>query len=377
VNEIRDRVTRETVRYRVSSGASDVLAPLHDEVGKLVHSSEQLYSMRNSVGRMPPSPKSFRAWAGGLAVRMVQRMLFWYTPQIHRFQNQTIAAVENTCSVMKKQLAVLRQLDAEVAAIRSEMRMRGAPLAPGPDSISALTDRDPGFDDFLFAIRNSLLGTAEERALEMRKHLSSILSLTPAVPEGPWLDLACGRGDWLHAVQSTGRECLGVENNSAAVSHCQAQGLDVVDSDPLAFLRDTADSTYSLISAFHTLNRCTARDCWRLVQEATRALRPYGVFILESIDPASLLAGSEQVWHDPAAMRPLPLLTAEFLLDYFGLDVVLHRALRSDPEERRTPLTELEFLRPLNFHLYRPRVYALVARRPAATAESRGAHRLG
>jgi len=65
------------------------------------------------------------------------------------------------------------------------------------------------------------------------------------------------------------------------------------------------------------------------------------------------------------------------LLDYFGLDVVLHRALRSDPEERRTPLTELEFLRPLNFHLYRPRVYALVARRPAATAESRGAHRLG
>jgi SAM-dependent methyltransferase len=377
VNEIRGRVTRETVLRSVPNGANNAIAPLHDEIGKLVLSYEQLYSMRNSVGRMPPSPNSFRARIGGMAVRIVQRLLFWYTPQVNRFNNGTIAAVESVCSAMKKQLAVANQFDAELAAIRSEMRMRRAPEPPVGDPGSVLANRDPGFDHFLFTLRNSLLGTVEERTLEMRQHLSSVLSLTPAIPAGPWLDLGCGRGDWLQAVQSTGGECLGVDNNLAAISYCGAQGLRVIDSDPLVFLRNAADSTYSLISAFHAVNRYPARDCWRLVQEVSRALKPGGLFLLESANPASLLAGSEDVWYDPAALRPLPLLSAKFLLDYFGLDVVLHRALRSDPEEIRVPLAELEFVRQLNSHLYGPRAYALIARRPAVARGVRGGQSLG
>ena len=370
VDEIRGRVVREAVRQTASNGAGGALLPVHDEIARLVLSYQQLYSLRDVVGRMPPSPNSLRARIGGVVVRMVQRMLFWYTPQIHRFHNATLAVAEHVCAAMEKQLAATRRLYAELAEVRSEMRVRSAQTASLTDFVSGAPPRDPGFDHYLFALRNRVMATVEERALDAQKHLSTIESFTPALPAGPWLDIGCGAGDWLHAVQCSGRDAAGVEDNIAALAHCRAQNLPVTDADPLVFLRHAADSGYSLISAFHTLDRYPARYGWELVREAVRALKPAGIFILESYNPGSLLAGSEDVWYDPTVLRPLPAFTAQFLLEYFGLEIVLRRALNSAPEEPPIPVVELEFVRRLNSHLYGARAYALIARRPAEIRES-------
>jgi SAM-dependent methyltransferase len=369
VDEIRGRVVREAVRQAVSNGAGGVLLPVHDEIARLVLSYQQLYSLRDVVGRMPLSPKSLRARVGGMAVRVVQRMLFWYTPQIHRFHNATIAVAEHVCAAMEEQLAASRRLYAEMAEVRSEMRVRGTEAVPLIDFVSGAPPRDPGFDHYLFALRNRVMAAPDERALDARKHLSVIESFTPALSAGAWLDIGCGSGDWLRAVQSNGRDAAGVEDNLAALAHCRAQNLPVTDADPLVFLRHAADSGYALISAFHTLDRYPARYGWELVREAVRALKPGGIFILESYNPGSLLASSEDVWYDPTVLRPLPAFTAQFLLEYFGLEMVLQRALDSAPEEPAIPDTELEFVRRLNSHLYGSRAYAMIARRPAGIRE--------
>ncbi len=59
----------------------------------------------------------------------------------------------------------------------------------------------------------------------------------------------------------------------------------------------------------------------------------------------------------------MPSFTAEFLLEYFGLCVILQKTLDGFREEQQLPFAELDLVRQLNSLLYGPRTYALLARR--------------
>ncbi len=133
-------------------------------------------------------------------------MLFWYTPQIQRFHNATTALAENVCSAMEKQTAALQGLYREVGELRSEMWVRSAPMPTNsiPDCAASAV-YEAGFDHFLLALRNRVLGPEAKREAELQEYVAAIDSLAPPIPAGPWLDLACGRGDWLKTVRSAGR----------------------------------------------------------------------------------------------------------------------------------------------------------------------------
>ena len=64
-----------------------------------------------SVGRMPPSSNTLRARFGAVLVRIVQRMLFWYTPQIVGFNTSAMGLVQ-------EQGRLIEQLSAQVAALQ-------------------------------------------------------------------------------------------------------------------------------------------------------------------------------------------------------------------------------------------------------------------
>jgi O-antigen chain-terminating methyltransferase len=372
VHDIRGRLIREAAQQAKRTTADGALLPVGDEIARLRLSYDQLFAIRNSVGRMPPSPNTLRAKAGAILVRMVQRMLFWYTPQIQRFHNATTAVAENVYSAMEKQTAALQRLYTEVAEIRSEIRVRSAQVATpsGPGSAAAAFD-EAGFDHYLFALQNSLWGPESEREAQLQEYVVAIDSMIPPIPEGPWMDLSCGRGDWLKTVRGAGREGSGLESNAAALSHCQSLGLNVMGAEPIAYLRRCAESSFAVITAFHVLNRYPARPAFELIRESVRALKPGGVLILESSNPANLLAGAHEAWFDPTHLRPMPALTAEFLLEYFGLCVIMRKTLNAVPEEQRLPFAELDMVRQLNALLYGPRTYGLVARRPAAASAPR------
>ena len=129
VHDIRGRVIREAGQRATQAPADRALLPVSDEIARLRFLYEQLFAIRNSVGRMPPSPKTLRAKTGTILIRVVQRMLFWYTPQIQRFHNATTEVAENVCSAMETQTAALQRLFTEVGEIRSEVRVRSDQIA--------------------------------------------------------------------------------------------------------------------------------------------------------------------------------------------------------------------------------------------------------
>jgi ubiquinone/menaquinone biosynthesis C-methylase UbiE len=378
VHDIRVRVIRNVGQRATPTVGDRALLPVTDDIARLRLSYEQLFASRNSVGRMPPSPNTLRAKASAILVRMVQRMLFWYTPQIQRFHHATTAVAENVCSAMEKQTAALQRLYAEVEEVRSEMRVRSVPIATqcGPMS-EASTAHEAGFNHFLFALQSKVMDTEAQHVAELQEYVAVIEGLAPPLPGGLWLDLACGRGDWLKTIRSGGREGIGLESNTAALSHCESLGLNVVGSEPVAYLRDCAESSFAVISAFHILNRYSARSAFELIREAVRVLKPDGVLILESTNPASLVAGAREAWLDPTHLRPMPAFTTEFMLQYFGLRMIVQKTLNAIPEEQHLPFAQLDLVRQLNSLLYGPRTYGFVARRSAVTRELRDSNGQG
>jgi hypothetical protein len=77
VHGIRGRVIREATKRAKPTPVDRVLLPVSDEIARLRLLYEQLFAIRNSVGRMPPGPNTLRAKTSAILIRLVQRMLFW------------------------------------------------------------------------------------------------------------------------------------------------------------------------------------------------------------------------------------------------------------------------------------------------------------
>jgi hypothetical protein len=72
------------------------------------------------VGQLPPEPPTFRGRMGARLVKLVQRMLFWYTPQIVHFQYSALRAMEEQAKILQSAERRIRQLEVELGEERAE-----------------------------------------------------------------------------------------------------------------------------------------------------------------------------------------------------------------------------------------------------------------
>jgi hypothetical protein len=117
VKEIHARIESQQSAADASSGNSaSLLSPVEtNELAALNVAYGRLYEIRNLVGQTPPSPNTFRARLGGHFIRLVQRMLFWYTPQILRFHDETASVLASARILIERQfqtIGELRRIDA-------------------------------------------------------------------------------------------------------------------------------------------------------------------------------------------------------------------------------------------------------------------------
>jgi len=72
------------------------------------------------VGQLPPEPPSFRGRMGARLVKIVQRMLFWYTPQIVLFQYSVLRVLEEQAKILQSADRRIHKLAAELGEARAE-----------------------------------------------------------------------------------------------------------------------------------------------------------------------------------------------------------------------------------------------------------------
>lgn len=84
----------------------------------------RMHRLRETVGQMPPSPATFRGAVGKLIVQLVQRCLFWYTPQIVRSQNEIANVLDSAGKLMAFQFDRAVALERDVRRLRAEQLER-------------------------------------------------------------------------------------------------------------------------------------------------------------------------------------------------------------------------------------------------------------
>ncbi len=148
------------------------------------------------------------------------------------------------------------------------------------------------------------------------------------------LDVGCGRGEWLELLRETGMQARGVDDNRIFIERCRQKGLDVVEAEAIAYLRELPDASLNAATSFHLVEHLPFKTLLTLLDEFVRVLRPGAPLILETPNPANFTVGSHTFYTDPTHRNPIPSMTLRFLLEARGLKNVEVMNVRPQDEAK-------------------------------------------
>lgn len=349
------------------------------------------------IGDMPPQPRTLRGRAGALFVRLVQRMLFWYTDQLRAFHKTVSAAageqaralqqldaagvarqreVVSTLSRLeaehRQHLAVLAdRLDRTERAVKTHERRWNSLLEVSQQSSSKAADAEPALSDEARHMTDALFvehavafrGSRAEIKRRLEVYLPYALEALAATAGAPALDLGCGRGEWLELLRDSGFTATGIDSNRDLAGENRARGLDAIDGDILEVFRTLPDESRSIVTAFHVLEHVPFQDLVEIIDHTIRVLKPGGIAIFETPDPKNLLVSTNNFYLDPTHRHPLPSELLAFVVEARGLSDPKIIPLSPFPDSFHLQGPECPAVQFINDHFFGPQEYGLVARK--------------
>ena len=138
----------------------------------------------------------------------------------------------------------------------------------------------------------------------------------------PVVDLGCGRGELLSALQKAGVHAKGVDSNGDMAAIACGKGADAVHGDALAFLESWEDDSLGGIIATQVIEHLEPSYLMQLVATASRKLRAGAPIVLETINPACWLAFFSSYIRDITHVRAIHPDTLQYLLRATGFERV-------------------------------------------------------
>jgi O-antigen chain-terminating methyltransferase len=155
----------------------------------------------------------------------------------------------------------------------------------------------------------------------------------------PVLEIGCGRGEFLDLLRGRGIAARGVDVNAAMVAVSRERGLDAATADALSFLSTQPDNSLGGIFAAQVVEHLEPNYLMRLLDAAGQKLRPGGVLVLETINPACWNAFFESYLRDLTHVRALHPDTLQYLVRASGFQNVTI--------EYRSPVADDDRLEPV------------------------------
>lgn len=123
------------------------------------------------------------------------------------------------------------------------------------------------------------------------------------------LDIGCGRGEFLQALAERGIQGFGIDPDTKCITRCAEKGLDVQETDALAYLSEHAGE-YDGIMCSHVIEHLQSNDAQELFARCFSGLKPNGLLVIVTPNSKSLSVVADMFWRDPthARLYPLPLL---------------------------------------------------------------------
>jgi SAM-dependent methyltransferase len=198
----------------------------------------------------------------------------------------------------------------------------------------------------------------------------------------PVVDIGCGRAELVGLLAGRGIEAIGVDTDPSMVAEARARGLDVRQVDGNSFLRASEPGSLGAIIATHLVEHLEFADLVELLELAATRLRPGGVFVAETPNPASLVVLGNSFILDPTHLRPLHPSLLTFLCEGAGFrDVRLrfhapatayHLPTIDDPDAPPWTKRVNDAFAKLNSVLFGPQEYAVIATAAPAAGGATG-----
>lgn len=193
------------------------------------------------------------------------------------------------------------------------------------------------------------------------------------------LDFGCGRGEFLSACSELDIGAYGVDQDSDMISHCNLQGLEVVEGDALEHLRGLGARSLDGIFSSQVVEHMTPAEIVELIQLASKKLKRGGKIIIETINPNTWSA-MRWFYLDPSHSQPVPADMLRFFLHESNFEVLDTLYMSVVPEDQRLAFMKIgspigdstltDFLQlnndnvqRLNDVLFGPQDYAIIAER--------------
>ena len=144
--------------------------------------------------------------------------------------------------------------------------------------------------------------------------------------QAPFLDLGCGRGEFMHILRETGLMAIGVDINGDVVRRLQSEGFTVIEQDLLAFL-ESDTRMFCGASVLQVAEHLGAPQIERMLALVSRRLLPGAPLIVETPNPLSPFALG--VFHtDPTHIAPIPPERMRYSIEAAGFEqaVTLYQA---------------------------------------------------
>ncbi|HUL74524.1 MAG TPA: methyltransferase domain-containing protein [Vicinamibacterales bacterium] len=232
--------------------------------------------------------------------------------------------VRDTAAIAQQTaLSLKREVEKLLAAPASPAETRRPGESSGPavdlDSFKYL-----GFED-------AFRGSTDEIRRRLAEYVPTFAGQTDV------LDLGCGRGEFLELLKGAGIPARGLDLNHEMVEASRARGLDVVEGDALSYLTSLPDASLGGVFAAQVIEHLEPAYLARLLEASAHKLRPGGVIVLETINPACWVAFFESYLRDLTHVRPLHPETLKYLLRASGFSEITL--------EFRSPVAEWDRLR--------------------------------
>lgn len=184
-----------------------------------------------------------------------------------------------------------------------------------------LTLDGPGagtFDDFYYAFEEKFRGSRELVKSRLAIYLPYVERTRGLNAPRGFLDIGCGRGEWLELLKENNIACRGIDLNQRMIDETQARGLESERADVLTFLRKLPDDSLGGISGFHIIEHLPFAVLMTVLAEVRRTLVPGGVLILETPNPENFIVGSCNFYVDPTHRHPILPIMLGFMLSQAG-----------------------------------------------------------
>jgi 2-polyprenyl-3-methyl-5-hydroxy-6-metoxy-1,4-benzoquinol methylase len=280
--------------------------------------------------------------------------------------SQQLKRIERTLATNRMELMVQKR---RINLVLDELRKNSSIIHNEDYYQREILNEKYNEDLFYLEFEDQFRGSKEDIKARLKYYLPLVKEVAGHFHTNKFIDIGCGRGEWLELLREEGMDSIGIDINRATVNALQEEGYNVYLCDAIQYLHKLKDSTVTLITGFHIIEHLSFQEQLNLLRESLRVLKPGGFIILETPNPKNIIVAACNFYADPTHRHPIHPDTIRFVLESQGfVDVDLkywakqNSIFEDESEAQDGYLGEIESI--IMDWFKSPPDYAVIGRKP-------------